>query len=505
MYKVDFWNILTKFAAKIIILDMKRKFFPLTLLLAGVFMLASCLGDDTDNSDITYYGDAAITSFSLGTLNKYYLYNNGDTIKKNEDGTDSTTTVDCSTYKMTIDQLKHEIYNVDSLPAGVDAKKVVCTVASKNSGIIVVKKINNDSLDYYNSADSMDLSVPRQFRVYSTDGTNYRKYNVTVNVHKELPDSFVWHKQSMTESATGLNNVSGVNTFAMGNTLYTAISDAAGTYIAAKNIDNDSEPWRVLVSNMNMVFSKDAYKNIAVLNGWIYILNDGKMFKAQDGSTWQPVTTSGLNNPKQLVGAGSTKMYAVTATGIASSADGNNWTETSVDGEISKLPSNNAHICSLPLKTNSGVERIVMIGNSDIASDTTAVVLGKIEDSKESVDSYSWSLYEGGYKLMLPNMQGLSVMKYDGKLYAIGGSGLNGSKVQPYSKLYCSKDQGLTWQTSSLFTLPKDLPTDVDANTISMTADKENHVWIVCAKTGQVWKMRINRLGWKTVQKSFNE
>ena len=81
-------------------------------------MLASCLSDDTDDSNIVYYGDAAITSFSLGTLNKTYLYNNGDTIKKNTDGTDSTTTVDCSKYKLTIDQLKHEVYNVDSLPAG---------------------------------------------------------------------------------------------------------------------------------------------------------------------------------------------------------------------------------------------------------------------------------------------------------------------------------------------------------------------------------------------------
>lgn len=484
---------------------MKRKFFPLTLLLAGVFMLASCLGDDTNSNDITYYGDAAITSFSLGTLNRYYLYNNGDTIKKNTDGTDSTTTVSCSGYKLTIDQLKHEIYNVDSLPAGTDTRKTLCTVASKNSGIIVVKKINNDSLDYYSSSDSLDMSVPRQFRVYSTDGTYYRKYNVQINVHRELPDSFAWHKQSMENIVNGMANVSGVRTVAMGNTLYALVSDDAGTYLLAKDIDNDGEAWKVLGSNLNMAFSKDAYKNVAVFGGWIYLLNDGKLFKAQDGSTWQPVGVKGLNSPRQLVGAGNRKMYALTATGIASTTDGENWTESAVDGSVAKLPSGNVTVCSLPLKTNSGVERVVMVGNSEAAADTAAVVWGKIEDGTESTDSYSWSLYEGGYKYLLPNMAGLSVMKYDGKLYAIGGAGMNGSNAKPFRKLYCSTDQGLTWKESSLFTLPEDLPLDADANTVSMTADKDNHVWIVSAKTGGVWKMRINRLGWKTVQKSFNE
>lgn len=484
---------------------MKRKFFPLTLLLAGVFMLASCLGDDTNGSDITYYGDAAITSFSLGTLNRYYLYNNGDTIKKNTDGTDSTTTVNCSGYKLTIDQLKHEVYNVDSLPAGTDTRKTLCTVASKNSGIIVVKKIDNDSLDYYSSSDSLDMSVPRQFRVYSTDGTNYRKYDVLINVHKELPDSFVWHRQSMENIVNGMRDVCGVRTVAMGNTLYALVSEATGTYLLGKNIENDSEPWKVLGSNLNMVFSKDAYKNVAVLGGWMYLLNDGELFKAQDGRTWQPVDVNGLNSPRQLVGAGSKKMYALTATGIASTADGENWTECAVDGSAAKLPSGNVTVCTLPLKTNNGVERVVMVGNSEVAADTAAVVWGKIEDSTESTDSYSWSLYEGGYKFLLPNMSGLSVMKYDGKLYAIGGTGMNGSNAKPFSKLYCSTDQGLTWKESSLFTLPDSLPLDVDANTVSMTADKDNHVWIVSAKTGEVWKMRINRLGWKTVQKSFNE
>ena len=48
---------------------MRRIFRPVVILLSAAFLAASCLGDD-DTSDITYYSDTAITSFSLGTLNR---------------------------------------------------------------------------------------------------------------------------------------------------------------------------------------------------------------------------------------------------------------------------------------------------------------------------------------------------------------------------------------------------------------------------------------------------
>ena len=102
-------------------------------------------------------------------------------------------------------------------------------------------------------------------------------------------------------------------------------------------------------------------------------------------------------------------------------------------------------------------------------------------------------------------MAGLSVVRYDGRLYAIGGAGLGGSTAQPYAQLYFSKAEGLTSHKSTLYTLPADMPKDVDPNTLSMTTDKYNNVWIISASTAQVWKMRINRLGWKTEQTAFSE
>lgn len=481
---------------------MTRNFLPIALLATGAMMMASCLSNDDDITNITYYNDTAITSFSLGTLTRTYLCNNGDTIKKAyEQTTDSTTTVDASTYTFTIDQLKHEIYNTDSLPAGTDVRKAVCTVASKNSGIIAVRRIDNDTLDFYRSTDSLDLSRPREFRVYSSDGTTYRKYTVSLRVHKELADSFKWSRQSfgdasITAGARNARLISGADR------MLAVVSDDNSSTFLAKPASGSGE-WESLGSNLNRTFSADAYKNVAALGEWIYLLDGGELLKSKDCEIWQKVETDGTQL-KQLAGASKSKLYALTAGGMASSADGTAWTEAKLDGGFTQLPEGRISLCTLPLRTNSDDARIVMAGNGN-GADSTAMVWGKIEESGTAADDYSWSLYEGGEKLLLPDMEGLTVIRYDGKLLAIGGKGRGGSSAQPYARLYESTDQGLTWRSSSLFTLPADFSHEAEPGAVDMAADNENNIWLIDAKAGKAWKMRINRLGWKEEQKAFNE
>lgn len=499
---------------------MKRKFFPITLLLAGVMMLASCLSDDDNSSNITYYGDGAITAFSLGTLNRYYLYNNGDTIKQTTDGADSTTTVDCSKYAMTINQIDyaldkegkptkmHPIFNTDSLPAGTDIRKVVTSVSSKNSSIVTLLRLkknatDKDTVDYYSSSDSIDFSTPREFRVFSTDGTYYRRYQVTLNVHKELPDSFAWHRQSMENIISAETNVKAAKTITSGDKIYTIFSNGSNSCFIDKSISNDADKWHVTGSNINMVFGPEAYKNVAVMDGWIYLLNDNTLFKAQDAHTWQ-VVAEGLDNIKQLIGSANGELYALTSNGFASSKDGKDWQEAAVGNNVEMLPTENINVMELPSKTNSDVKRIIIIG-SNPNNEGNAVVWGKLIDSSETTAPYSWSLYEGVYKFGLPDMKGLSVMYYDGKLFAVGGEGQNGSNAKAYEKIYCSTDQALTWHESSEFTLPNRFAKDTDAAAVNMVTDKYKHVWFINTPKACVWKMRINRLGWKEEQKSFNE
>ncbi len=486
---------------------------------AGAMMLASCLSDDDSSADVVYYGDAAITSFSLGTLNRYYLYNNGDTIKKNTDGTDSTTTVDCSGFKMVIDQLGyatdkngnltklHPICNADSLPAGTDLRKVVTSVSSKNSGVVGLVRIKSDAaaedtVDYYSSSDSLDFTQPREFHVYSTDASYRRRYLVTLNVHKEQPDSFAWHKQSISDAVQGKTYTASRTCAPGGDYIFVAATDGTETEFLRKNISDDSEPWTLLDGR---TFGVEAYKNIAALDGYVYVFDQGIMYRSKNASSWETVA-SNVSGISKIVGSSDSKIYALASVGggIKSTTNGIDWADETLDDEAEYLPTENMSVFTEPLSTNKSASRIVIIGTGNDDAKTTRVWT-KIEDPTETEDPYKWTFCKGEERYALPYMQGMTAMRYDNAIYAIGGVGLDNTKVKAYAKIYRSLDHGLTWQKGTLFTLPKGMAETLEPAAVNMVADKENHVWIVSAGSGEVWKMRINRLGWKQEQRAFNE
>ncbi len=135
---------------------MKKTLSIFVVMLCAVWMLSSCL---SNNDDITYYHDTAITSFSVGTLNSL--------VDKMSDGKPDT--VNCAKYKFNIDQISHIISNRDSLPAGLDAKKIVTTISSKNSGIVGVLQL--DSLGHEKESSDMKNVVYYQ----STEGNRPRQ------------------------------------------------------------------------------------------------------------------------------------------------------------------------------------------------------------------------------------------------------------------------------------------------------------------------------------------
>ena len=176
------------FAAKFVIEYSMKRFFQVIcgLLMAG-WLMTSCLGSSDDNES-TLYDDMAVTSFTLGTLNRYLH----TTTKAGNDSIYKSTYTG-SYYKMNIDQLNHRIYNTDSLPYGTDFTRIVCNVTTKNSGVIYVKSVTSDTLFYCQSGkDSVDFSEPRIFRVFATDGSGCRDYMVTLNVRRQEPGKMQW-------------------------------------------------------------------------------------------------------------------------------------------------------------------------------------------------------------------------------------------------------------------------------------------------------------------------
>ncbi len=72
-----------------------------------------------------------------------------------------------------------------------------------------------------------------------------------------------------------------------------------------------------------------------------------------------------------------------------------------------------------------------------------------------------------------------------------------------FASLYESLDGGIAWRTRSYLPLPNGLnSTD---GVFAVASDTDNYLWIVCGGSGQVWRGRLNRLGWKNEQTSFTK
>lgn len=168
------------------------------MVLIGSYVLTACLENDNDRQT-TSYGDVAITQFTMGTLNRYTHVTSSAT------GNDTVvkTTLTGANYRMTIDHMQQVVYNNDELPVGTDVKHVVCTIATKNGGMVALKSMYSDSLSWFSATDSIDFTKPRVFRVYSTDGTSMRDYTVTLNVSQTTGISFGWELEKTDPQLAG--------------------------------------------------------------------------------------------------------------------------------------------------------------------------------------------------------------------------------------------------------------------------------------------------------------
>jgi len=160
------------------------------LLTALLTLLVACSSTEDNDTTTTLYGDAAIVGFSLGTMNCY-------------DSEGNKTTYAGSSYPFKIDQIGRKIENtkvMDSgledsywLPVGTDKAHVVCTVSTKNNGVVyLVSESDPNTETVYSATDSIDFTNPRTFRVKASNGSGYTEYTVKLNVHTKDGDTFAW-------------------------------------------------------------------------------------------------------------------------------------------------------------------------------------------------------------------------------------------------------------------------------------------------------------------------
>jgi len=475
------------------------KLFKTQYLLSGLLLLASCTGSST--TEITLYDDAAITSFSLGRMNRYV---NGE-----------KSTYAGSTYKFYIDHITHEIYNPDSLPKGTDVKHALCTVAALNNGQVMIEHDENaDTLYFYSATDSVDLSRTRYFRVYSSRGTGYSRYSVKVNVHKEDADKMVWKKVASLPKMVGVKPIyfnGGVYVF--GN------QDGA---LKAYRTDNEGASWEPL--ELPSAFTKaEDWDNLATNHEAAYFLTDSRLYQTRDMQNWTELQTNILSEDKlsQLLAVGSAEMYAMSEeNGIMASFIGYDWWYKDNCEEIDMLPTQDISTVVYPLNLSDSTDVILMGGNKLVERNGKQVwrtmFWRKIMDYSETGAISDWKqtgilggqwIYmdrDEDYAYDLPPMEDMQLLYYDKVLIALGGFSME-EEVDgvPCRRMFKSRDNGITWKLDESYSMPPiDAKTDevfsLDVSGIAAIVDDNGFIWLFGASTGEVWRGRINRLGWNS-------
>lgn len=450
---------------------MKRKFFAFIALITATLSLSSCLSSD-DDLNVEYTHDTAITAFSLGTLDQW---------GKTKDGTKDSlykAVVAGANYKFYIDQATRQIYNVDSLPCGVRDTAILATISSKNSSPILLMDINKtDSITgYYSSSDSINFSMPRFIRVYSSDYSAYAQYKVTVNVHKELPYEFKWHELAQNNSQ--LAAFSDLKAVACGDSIYVFGKTADGTKVL-KSAINDGSAWSSIT--MNESLSSDAYQSAVALDGKLYISDAGKVYASADAATWKLVSENA--DIKQLIGASSKYLYAYTATGISVSKDkGVSWEQEKLDTDKAYLPTQNISMNVAGVLSAKDVENVMLLGTRDKAlKDTVATTWLRTVDYANEDGQWNYLEIENNKSGKMPWLDQVITCAADTGFVALGSNG----------KWYKSQDAGLTWKQDKMVVLPAKFATE---GRFAFCRDNQHYYWII--RNGYVWRGRFNIDGW---------
>ena len=465
---------------------MKIKFLTvITGLLMAAFMITSCLNDD--DNEVTLSSESSITAFSIkdNIETKY-------TAKVNGKDTTLTATVKGSDYPFIIDQVERRIYNADSLPVGTNVSKVVVEITADTPYIVFVA--DKDSL--WTSTDSLNFENPVKFKVMAQSMEYGAVYTAEINVHKQEPDSLVWSNLSSDFNGSAIQAQKAVY---FNDKIYVFARQDEGKVAVTTTSITDGHSWSAL---QPLSLEKADYSTAMTWGDHLYIIAENQLYQSENGTDWSKIESApklkmlvsniySQNNPEE-----NNKLIAINTDNVfVESHNGTEWTEQ--ESVPYGFPETSLSFVSYPLNTNSSIDRMLVLGENPIATDTTSVVWAQLSTEN------TWGNYppEKDNLDFCPKLENIAMIHYNNQLYAFGGPGKkNGSNLAPFSAFYESVNNGITWQQVKRYVFfPEEfsnLYKQADGN-YSYVIDKNNYLWIMWSKSGQVWRGRINKLGFK--------
>lgn len=461
----------------------KRYFSPLVLVMAALTLMTSCLDKDEEVLDDACY----ISGVSLGNI-KRTIYT---TSASGKDST-YTVTIEGIRYPMTIDQRNLLIQNKDSLPYGANLGAVVVNVNYK--GVLIYKLADEDEWLTYSSADSLDFTAPVQFAVMPTSGNGIRYYTMKLNAHKQDGDVFSWARFDDGQHADELASLTESNMAVLNDCVVLMGRNADGKVVNAIHARKYPISWAV--SDTKGVDVQDADLSTLCTFGNMALMSNakGEILKSYDGQTWELMFEAVAG--RRLLGVSCNCIYTETDGSIACWNNAGGWQTNKLDTDNGILPENQVSLSYA--ESDNGYKRLVLVGNSAQSTDKKAEVWIKSwrSDDMEANAEWMYCPHMDGERTLCPQMEPLFTLPYNKGVIALGGKSKDG-KCKSLESIFYSPNYGVTWSASTSLTTPRELRGTTES--VAVTVDDENFIWIAAGK--QLWRGRLNRLGFKNASK----
>lgn len=349
------------------------------------------------------------------------------------------------------------IFNADSLPKDTKIDKLIPVI--KYTDFVTSAVINMEggttrtgTVDYKKTPnDSIDFTGRVTLTLQSEDNIS-KEYEIKVNVHKENPDSIVWHSVA----SLGLPYLSAAPVVSKavdfkGVALLINL-ESDNSYSLARSSDLFENQWSVTSLNVN--FTPDIHSLAASTDALYMLSSTGELYSSPDGEIWTDTGESWST----IIGG-----YNETVIGIRTSGSGLSFAQYPQRNLIPTSPEQD-----FPVKDFSN---FVSYNNKWSSSPIAFLCGGILADGSYSdvtwgFDGYNWVKLSTGN---LPALAGVVLIDYyayrevttgrkdEFKVWLLmGGEKADGSLS---SEVFLSFDNGVNWlRASSGLQLPPEVP-----------------------------------------------
>ncbi len=390
---------------------------------------------------------------------------------------DDSVLANLDTVFFSIDLVKGEIFNADSMPYGTCTERLVPVIrlldGVSRCELTSVDAEGKETVHNYvtNSTDTVDFSNgPVKLSIVSPDGLTSKDYQIKVNVHKVKSDSLVWTRTAMRSLPSNIASPVAQRTVQLGKTLYCLTASASAASIATTD-DPGADDWTVrsvaLPAGADVsTFAADGNSLYILASGCLYSSADGGLSWTDTGCRWNSIYGAYADN---LMGA---------------KKDANVWTvEQYPSGASFALPA------GMPV---SGVS-VPLAFDFDMSVAPQMLFVGGVKaDGTLSADTWAFDgtnfacLSNKALPKGLKNMSLVSfytfrtnsifITKRYSVLMAFGGNDGTANN----RKVYISNDYGMTWaEGESLIQLPEQIPAmqNAQAYSYSSVLHARSSVW----------------------------